>query len=68
MLDPDVVFEIGFVIKDVVVVPEREDGLDCLPHKFFNVFQQFTETLTNFRGLMFRVVQVHSDPLTSSPT
>jgi hypothetical protein len=49
MMYPDLPFEIGLVVKDAVVVAEREDGLFGLSYKFFDVLQQFAETLPNFR-------------------
>ena len=48
-MNPNLAFEIGLIVKDVIVIAEREDGLLGLFHEFFDVLQQFAETLASLR-------------------
>ena len=48
-MDTNLALEIGFVVKDVVVLAESLDWFLGLPLELFDVLDQFAETLTNVR-------------------
>ena len=45
VMDTDLALEVGLVVKDVIIIAQRKDRLLGLPHEFFDVLQQFAETL-----------------------